>query len=97
MLKTIERTKEIIRLRRIIDAEVKRIFQGAREQLDENGKVIEQIATCGECGTSWNDALITSYTPTPSARCPFEYVHQEMRELRQLQRKWNGELQKVTR
>jgi len=27
--------------------------------------------TCGTCGCTWND----SETPTPAARCPFEYDH----------------------
>jgi hypothetical protein len=31
--------------------------------------------TCGECGRSWDDAIPTSYTPAPSARCPFEAYH----------------------
>jgi len=31
--------------------------------------------TCGTCGRSWDDSIVTSYTPTPSARCPFEYFH----------------------
>lgn len=34
------------------------------------------IATCGTCGRSWDDSAITSITPTPSARCPFEYFHE---------------------
>ena len=33
-------------------------------------------ATCGTCGLSWDDAISTSYTPAPSARCPFEYFHE---------------------
>lgn len=33
------------------------------------------IATCGACGLSWDDAIVTSWTPAPSARCPFEYFH----------------------
>ncbi len=33
------------------------------------------LATCGHCGRSWDDGIITSMTPTPSARCPFEYYH----------------------
>jgi len=37
------------------------------------GKV--DIATCGTCGRSWDDAIVTSMTPAPSARCPFEYFH----------------------
>lgn len=32
-------------------------------------------ATCGTCGLSWDDGKSTSYTPAPSARCPFEYFH----------------------
>jgi hypothetical protein len=32
-------------------------------------------ATCGHCGLSWDDGKPTSYTPAPSARCPFEYFH----------------------
>ncbi len=31
--------------------------------------------TCGACGLSWDDSLVTSMTPTPSARCPFENFH----------------------
>jgi hypothetical protein len=30
---------------------------------------------CGTCELSWDDAIITSWTPAPSARCPFEYFH----------------------
>ena len=61
-----------------------RIFEDATTQDDGNGGVLVETATCGECGMSWNDALITSYTPAPSGRCPFEYVHDEARELRRL-------------
>lgn len=39
------------------------------------GDKAEDRATCGTCGRSWDDAVITSYTPAPSARCPFEYFH----------------------
>ncbi len=31
--------------------------------------------TCGHCGLSWDDGIITSMTPAPSARCPFEMFH----------------------
>jgi hypothetical protein len=31
--------------------------------------------TCGTCGLSWDDAIPTTYTPAPSARCPFESFH----------------------
>ena len=30
------------------------------------------VMTCGHCGRSWDDARVTSMTPVPSARCPFE-------------------------
>ena len=30
------------------------------------------IATCGDCGRSWDDSIVTSMTPAPAARCPFE-------------------------
>lgn len=49
--------------------------RGAIRQRDEMGKVIVRLATCGTCGRTWNDALITSRTPAPSARCPFEDEH----------------------
>ncbi len=60
---------------------------GATPQLDDNGKVIEDIATCGTCGKSWNDALITQRTPAPSARCPYEYIHAEIAELTTLKKR----------
>ena len=31
--------------------------------------------TCGTCGRSWDDAIPTTYTPAPAARCPFEHWH----------------------
>jgi hypothetical protein len=57
---------------------------GAEPQLDEDGKVKQDIATCGTCGVSWNDALITGWTPAPSGRCPYEYIHAELAELNKL-------------
>ena len=35
----------------------------------------EDIATDGYCGLSWDDSIVTDYTPAPSARCPFEGFH----------------------
>ena len=32
-------------------------------------------AVCGTCHESWDDALVSSITPAPSARCPFEHEH----------------------
>lgn len=39
-------------------------------------------ATCGHCGLTWDDSISTSYTPAPSARCPFESFHKANRKLR---------------
>lgn len=41
------------------------------------GDVAQDKATCGTCGLSWDDAVSTSMTPAPSARCPFENFHIE--------------------
>lgn len=48
---------------------------GATPTYDDDGNERVVVATCGECGRSWNDAAISSVTPAPSARCPFEYEH----------------------
>lgn len=34
------------------------------------------LATCGNCERTWDDAVVTSWTPVPSGRCPFEYDHE---------------------
>jgi hypothetical protein len=31
--------------------------------------------TCGTCGLTWDDWIVTSMTPAPSGRCPFEAFH----------------------
>jgi hypothetical protein len=41
----------------------------------EEKKSAKDLVTCGTCGRSWDDAISTAYTPTPSARCPFEAWH----------------------
>jgi hypothetical protein len=74
-------------LRSIIAADEISVVNGATPQIDEDGKVVEDIATCGNCGTSWNDALITGRTPAPSARCPYEQIHSEVAELRKLEQR----------
>lgn len=35
----------------------------------------KEPVTCGTCGLTWDDAIVTSMTPAPAARCPFEYFH----------------------
>lgn len=49
---------------------------GATPRYDDDGREIIEIATCGHCGRSWNDAAVSSITPAPSGRCPFEYEHE---------------------
>jgi hypothetical protein len=44
--------------------------QGATPRYDSDGRVILDIATCGTCGRSWNDAAVSASTPVPSGRCP---------------------------
>lgn len=39
------------------------------------GQMAKDKATCGTCGLAWDDAIVTGWTPAPSARCPFEYFH----------------------
>lgn len=39
------------------------------------GETGKDPMTCGHCGLTWDDAVPTEYTPTPSARCPFEAFH----------------------
>lgn len=33
--------------------------------------------SCYSCGRTWDDDHVTSVTPAPSGRCPFEYEHVE--------------------
>lgn len=49
--------------------------ESGRRRHDGDGRPIIDVATCGACGRSWDDALVTSLTPAPSGRCPFEYDH----------------------
>jgi hypothetical protein len=39
------------------------------------GETAKAKTTCGHCRLSWDDAIITGWTPAPSARCPFEPFH----------------------
>jgi hypothetical protein len=54
--------------------------RGVVEVLDADAYLREHpdadIATCGACMRSWDDAVSTSWTPAPSGRCPFEYEHE---------------------
>lgn len=47
---------------------------------EEEKQNAKSLATCGNCGRSWDDAVVTSMTPAPSARCPFEYFHADTPE-----------------
>ncbi len=39
------------------------------------GVECEKPVQCGTCWRVWDDAIVTSMTPAPSARCPFEAFH----------------------
>jgi hypothetical protein len=54
---------------------VDEILANATPVYDADGKEIVTMAECGYCGRTWNDAAISSLTPTPAARCPYEYEH----------------------
>jgi hypothetical protein len=47
------------------------------------GEEARDRATCGACGRSWDDGAVTSMTPTPSGRCPWEAYHPDEDEQRQ--------------
>lgn len=72
-------------LESLIESEEISEANGAEARKDENGNTVEDIATCGECGKSWNDALVSGSTPAPSGRCPYEGIHEEIAELHALQ------------
>lgn len=49
---------------------------GVREVFDTDAYDLPlSVATCGECGRSWDNDRASGLTPTPSGRCPFEYDH----------------------
>lgn len=47
------------------------------DDLGITGLRLVDLATCGTCGRSWDDSVVTAWTPAPSGRCPFEYEHEE--------------------
>lgn len=53
------------------DFPVKPIRANAHQQRS----AASDLVTCGTCNRSWDDAIVTTWTPAPSARCPFEYFH----------------------
>jgi hypothetical protein len=48
-------------------------LQDARD--DSEPRELHDFTTCGTCGFSWDDSIITSVTPVPSGRTPCEYFH----------------------
>jgi hypothetical protein len=51
---------------------------GVVEVLDKDAYGFpNDVATCGHCGRSWDDSVVSSMTPVPAARCPFEYEHED--------------------
>ena len=60
-------------------AAMQHYLDSAETSLDGDGNPKIDLATCGTCGRTWNDAAQTEYTPAPSGRCPFEYFHKPER------------------
>jgi hypothetical protein len=54
---------------------IREVALNGTRRYDDDGRPISDIATCGHCGQSWDDAIVTSLTPAPSGRCPFEDEH----------------------
>jgi hypothetical protein len=52
------------------DFPVRPIRRGSKAEISA-----KDLVTCGECSRMWDDAIVTDWTPAPSARCPFEYFH----------------------
>lgn len=42
-------------------------------EYESNAGHSTSVVTCGRSGRSWDDAVVTSVTPAPAARCPFEW------------------------
>ncbi len=61
-----------------VPSTVDEIIANATHTYNDDGSVRVVMATCGTCGRTWNDAAISSLTPTPSARCPWESEHDEI-------------------
>ena len=54
------------------------VLAGAELRHDpETGEQRTDWARCGTCGRYWNDADVSTWTPAPAARCPFEYEHDD--------------------
>lgn len=67
-----------IQCKRTDDRGVVRVLQtGAylAQVLKTGRDASRDLATCGNCGRTWDDGVITGWTPTPAARCPFEDMH----------------------
>lgn len=58
---------------------------GVRQVLDEERYVAKHpdrrqyVYKCWQCLRMWDDGIVTQVTPTPAARCPFEYSHRTRR------------------
>lgn len=85
----ISNSADLIDIRDVI-ARVEELEDSITDELDGESQYnddLEEIvreATCGECGFTWNDALISGKTPVPSGRCPVEDEHEDRAELKRL-------------
>jgi hypothetical protein len=51
-----------------------RTYKGVK-YVAPHGAAPDHFARCGTCHRAWDDYKSTDLTPTPSGRCPFEYMH----------------------
>lgn len=73
------------RLQELRDAdELPEVPEDFEVKMLADGDKAEDRATCGTCGRSWDNAIVTSTTPAPSARCPFEYYHKSAYDVEEL-------------
>lgn len=54
----------------------------ARERKLGRENVGRYLATCATCRRTWDDGVVTAYTPAPGGRCPFEDTHHARRPVR---------------
>ena len=47
-----------------------------RRRYDESGLPDTAVVQCARCRRTWDDALVTSRTPAPAGRCPYENDHE---------------------
>ena len=68
--------KSVEKVDKIIQELVESIRKEKMSDVVELDSDDPRATVCGTCGRGWDDSISTSVTPTPAARCPFEYEHE---------------------